>query len=59
MSQLVTDVNQAGPDPLEDAEFTPLPEMAVDSAVIAKLAGELIPLAATAQAEDDAVEDFP
>jgi hypothetical protein len=58
-SQFVAMLNQACPNPLEDAEFAPLLEVAVDGSVVAKLGGELVPLATAPQTEDDAVEHLP
>src|SRR5438552_11727795 len=47
---------QLSPDALHDAAGAPALEPVVDSALRAELAGQLLPLAARAHAEDDAVE---
>src|SRR5205085_1672092 len=48
-----------GPDPLHHAVVAPALEPAVDGAVRAELLGQAVPLAATAEAVDDAIEHGP
>src|SRR5262249_43717635 len=55
-AQLVAPRDEGGPDPFHDAAFAPAPEPVVDGALGTELAGELLPLAAGAHPEDDAVE---
>ena len=50
---------EAGPDPLHHAVVAPALEPAVDGAVRAELLGQAVPLAATAEAVDDAIEQGP
>jgi hypothetical protein len=57
--EVVAFLDQHGPDLLEDAVSAPPLEPAVDRAVVAELVGELVPLAAGAEAEDDPVEGGP
>jgi hypothetical protein len=57
--ELVTFLDQHGPDLLEDAVLTPPLEPAVDRAIVAEVLGELVPLAAGAEAEDDPVDRRP
>jgi hypothetical protein len=52
-------LDQHRPDPLEDAAAAPPLEPAMDRAVIAKAFGQLVPLAAGAEAEDDPIERLP
>ena len=54
--QLVALRDEDGPDPLHDPAATPALEPVMDGALGAELAGQLVPLAARAQAEDNAVE---
>jgi hypothetical protein len=51
--------DQGRPDLLHHAVAAPALEPAVDGAVVAELLGELVPLAAAAQAEEDAVQGAP
>jgi hypothetical protein len=55
-AQLITGLDQDGPEARQKAALAPLLEMAMDGAVIAKARRELISLAAGAQTEDDAIE---
>jgi hypothetical protein len=55
-AQLIAGLDQDGPEALQNAALAPLLEMAMDGAVIAKAGRELIPWAAGAQTEDDAIE---
>ena len=57
--QLVAFLDQDGPDLLEDPVLAPALEPAVDRAVIAEVLGELVPLAAGAEAKDDPVDRRP
>src|SRR5947208_9637263 len=50
---------QGGPDPFHDAAGAPALEPSVDGALRAEAARQLVPLAARAQAKDDAVERLP
>jgi hypothetical protein len=59
LAQLVALLDQQGPDLLEDAVAAPPLEPAVHRAIVAILLGQLVPLAAAAEAEDDAVEGRP
>lgn len=59
LAQLVALLDQQGPDLLEDAVAAPPLEPAVHRAVVAEPLGQLVPLAAAAEAEDDAVEGRP
>jgi hypothetical protein len=54
--EVVALLDQGGPDPLEDAVAAPALEPAVHRAIVAEVPGQLVPLAAGAEAEDDAVE---
>src|SRR6516164_8970837 len=54
--QLVALLDQLLPDALHDAAFAPALEPIVDGALGAELARQLVPLAARAHAEEDAVE---
>jgi hypothetical protein len=45
-----------GPDPCEDSQVTPALEGPMHGAVVATRLGPLVPLAAGAQAEDEALE---
>lgn len=54
--ELVARLDQHCPDLLEDPVPAPPLEPAVHRAVVAELLGELVPLAAAAEAEDDPVE---
>src|SRR3954452_18177232 len=58
-TQLGAVLDQGGPDPLHHAPFAPALEPAVDGALGAELAGQLLPLAAGAHPEDDPVEGGP
>jgi hypothetical protein len=49
--------DQGGPDALHHPVATPALEPAVDGGVVAELLGQVIPLAATAEAMDNAVDD--
>src|SRR5215471_284216 len=55
-AQLLTGVYQNGPNLGEDSQGTPALEVPMHGAVVAKLFGQLVPLAAGAQAKDDTVE---
>jgi hypothetical protein len=55
-SQFVARRSEDPPDPLHDAAGGPALEPVVDGALGPELAGELVPLAAAAHPEDDAVE---
>lgn len=59
LAQLVALLDQHRPDPLEDAVAAPALEPAMHRAVVAVLLGQLVPLAAAAEAEDDPVEGRP
>jgi hypothetical protein len=59
LAQLVALLDQQGPDLLEDAVAAPSLEPAVHRAVVAELLGELVPLAAATETEDDPVERRP
>src|SRR5262249_22076214 len=50
-------LQQQGPDAGEHAAAAPALEPAVDGTVVAELLGQVVPLAAAAQAEEDAVQD--
>src|SRR5205809_1599 len=54
--QLVALLGELRPDALHDAARAPALEPAVDGALGAEAAGQLVPLAAGAHAEDDAVQ---
>jgi hypothetical protein len=56
LAQLVALLDQESPDLLEDAVSAPPLEPAVHRTVVAILLGQSVPLAAAAEAEDDAVE---
>jgi len=58
-TQLITRLNQHGPDPRQETALAPPLEVPVHRAIVAKLRGQLVPLAASAQTEDDAIEDAP
>jgi hypothetical protein len=57
--EFVALLDQNGPDLLEDAVPAPTLEPAMHRAVVAELPGELVPLAAATEAEDDPVEGGP
>jgi hypothetical protein len=57
--EVVAFLDQHGPDLLQDAVSAPSLEPAMDRAIVAELLGELVPLAAAAEAEDDPVEGRP
>ncbi len=52
----VTRLDQHGPEARQDAALAPRLEVPVPRAVVAKLRGPLMPLAASAQTEDDAIQ---
>src|SRR5207302_9307615 len=58
-AQLGAALQQHGPDAGEHAAAAPALEPAVDGAVVAETLGQVVPLAAGAQAEEDAVQDAP
>jgi hypothetical protein len=57
--QVVAGVDKNGPHPLEDPQVAPVLEVPVHGAVVANVLGEVIPLAACAQAEDHPIEHWP
>src|SRR5579885_2949019 len=57
--EVVTLLDQHGPDPLEHAVAAPPLEPAVDRAIAAEAPGELVPLASGAESEDDPVDRPP
>src|SRR5262245_44126794 len=59
LAQLGALRGQGGPDLRHHAAAAPALEPAVDGAVVAELLGQVVPLAAGAEAVDDAVEDPP
>src|SRR5215472_9805936 len=59
LAQFLARGDQRGPDALHHPVATPALEPAVDGGVIAELLGQVVPLAAAAQAVDNAVDDRP
>jgi hypothetical protein len=57
--EFVALLDQDGPDPLEDAVAAPPLEPTVHRAVVAEVLGQPVPLAAGAEAEEDAVDGLP
>jgi hypothetical protein len=57
--EVVARLDQGRPDLLEDPVLAPPLEPAVHRAVVTELLGELVPLAAAPEAEDDPVERRP
>src|SRR5206468_11958405 len=55
-AQFVTGRQYQSPDALEDAALDPALERAMDRAIVRQVAGQLVPLTATAQAKNDRVE---
>ena len=58
-AQRVTGLDQRGPEACQQAVLAPLLEVAMHRAVIPKARRELIPLAAGAQTEDNAIQHTP
>jgi hypothetical protein len=58
-AQLVTGLDQHGPEADQNAALTPLLEVAMHRAVVPKARRQLMPLAAGAQTEDDAMQHAP
>ena len=58
-AEFVARFHEYRPELLEDTVLAPPLEPAVDRAIVAEVLGQLVPLAAGAEAEDDAVEGFP
>jgi hypothetical protein len=56
-AQFLAFLNQGGPDLVHHAVAAPALEPAVEGGVVAELFGQAVPLAAGAEAVDDAVED--
>jgi hypothetical protein len=57
-AKFVAGFHQYRPNPLEDAVSAPALEPTVNRAVVAKVLGQFVPLAAAAEAEDDAIDGF-
>jgi hypothetical protein len=55
-AQLITGLYKHSPAPFEDAQGTPALEVPMPRAVIAERCRQLVPLAAGAQAKDEAIE---
>jgi hypothetical protein len=55
-AQSLARLDQHGPDAREDTALAPVLEVSMHGTVVAKLLGQLIPLAAGAQAENDTIE---
>jgi hypothetical protein len=58
-AEFVTLGDQHGPDLLEEAPLDPALEPVVDRALGAEAFGQLVPLAAAAEPEDDRVDHLP